>query len=378
MGSVLPFVTGTAWLYVLLRFVWPLAVAPAWRIALAILLFLAAEYHWVTSRYFGTLASPELPQWILIVLSWAFGTVLLLAVLVLVRDVLGGLIFVVARAAGRSILINQPLHVSLGILAVVLAAIGVWQAVRIPPVKTVDITLPGLPAAFDGYRLAMVSDLHASRLLPAYWQAAVVARTDALKPDLIVITGDLTDGSPRNRAPDVASFRNYRAPGGVLAIPGNHEYYSDYHGWMAAYRALGIHMLENSHVTIEHGGAQLVVAGLTDRQAGAFGLPQPDLKQALAGVPPGMPVILLAHRPGNAVLNARAGVLLQLSGHAHGGQIRGLDLLALWANNGFLSGLYHVNGMALYASNGAGLWNGLAIRLGRPSEITQIILRTGR
>lgn len=378
MGNVLPLVTGAIWLYVSLRFVWPLAVAPGWRIALAVLLFLAAEYHWVTGRYFGGLASPELPQWILIVLGWAFGTVLLLAMLVLLRDVLGSLVFVAFREMGRSILTSRGLNASLGALAVVLAVIGVWQAVRIPPVKTVNITLRDLPAAFDGYRLVMLSDLHASRLLPAYWQAAVVARADALEPDLIVITGDLTDGSVQNRAPDAAPFRNYRAKDGVLAIPGNHEYYSDYRDWMPAYRALGLRMLENSHVIIEHEGAEIAVAGVTDQQAGAFGLPPPDLKQALAGVPPGVPVILLEHRPGDAVQNARAGIMLQLSGHTHGGQIRGPDLLTRRVNKGFLSGLYQVGTMALYVSNGTGLWNGLAIRLGRPSEITQIILHKTR
>jgi predicted MPP superfamily phosphohydrolase len=160
-----------------------------------------------------------------------------------------------------------------------------------------------------------------------------------------------------------------------LAIPGNHEYYSDYVAWMAAYRALGLTMLENGHVLIKRQDALLAVAGLTDRQAGAFGLPRPDLSAALEGIPAGTPVILLEHRPGDAPANARAGVALQLSGHTHGGQIRGLDLLTKRANNGFVSGLYQVGDMKLYVSNGTGLWNGLAIRLGRPSEITQIVLR---
>ena len=73
--------------------------------------------------------------------------------------------------------------------------------------------------------------------------------------------------------------------------------------------------------------------------------------------------------------NARQGVDLQLSGHTHGGQILGAHLLAQWANQGFVSGLYDVEGMQLYVSNGTGLWNGFPIRLGRPAEITQITLR---
>lgn len=374
MGSTLSLVTGVIWLYLLWRFVWPLSAGFGFRLLLSLVLLLAAEYHWVSGRYFGTLASPELPQWILVVLAWAFGVVLLLFLLGLVRDVAGVLVFLVARGPGRAILSGETLRNFVGILALVLAAVGVWQAIRVPPVKTVNVTLDGLPAAFEGYRIVQLTDLHISRLLPEHWLEAVVARSDALKPDLIVLTGDLADGTPQQRADDVLPLKDLRAPDGVLAIPGNHEYYSDYRDWMTAYRALGLHMLENQHVIIHHGGASLAVAGLTDRQARSFGLPPPNLQAALDGIPAGMPVILLDHRPGAAPRNAKAGVMLQLSGHTHGGQIRGPDLLVKRANNGFLSGLYQVGPMTLYVSNGTGLWNGLAIRLGRPSEITQIVL----
>ncbi|MGB6240918.1 MAG: metallophosphoesterase [Castellaniella sp.] len=377
MGTVLPLVTGLIWLYVLWRFVWPLPWGAASRVALAVVLLMAIQYHQITGRFFGSLGSPELPQWVLIGLAWAFGSVLLLALLLLVRDIVGVLVWLPARGAGRLILQGQGVRLTVGGLALVLSAIGVWQAVKIPTVRTVAITIPGLPAAFEGYRIAQLTDLHASRLLPQYWQAAVVARANQLKPDLIVMTGDLADGSPEARAADVRPFQDLRARDGVLAIPGNHEYYADYVRWMAAYRALGLTMLENSHVLLHRDGAELAVAGLTDRQAGAFGLPRPDLHAALQGIPAGVRVILLDHRPGAAPTNAQAGVVLQLSGHTHGGQILGPHLLTRWANNGFVSGLYRVGDMTLYVSNGTGLWNGLAIRLGRPSEITQIVLRAG-
>ncbi|CAM5211680.1 Calcineurin-like phosphoesterase domain-containing protein OS=Castellaniella defragrans OX=75697 GN=HNR28_003213 PE=4 SV=1 [Castellaniella defragrans] len=150
----------------------------------------------------------------MIVLAWAFGAFLLLGMLVLARDVVGSLVFIVARAPGRAVLTGRGLHEAIGILAVVLAGVGVWQAVKIPAVKTVAISLPGLPQAFEGYRIVQLTDLHASRLLPEYWQAAVVARTDALKPDLIVITGDLADGTPQQRAADVSPLKDLRAADG--------------------------------------------------------------------------------------------------------------------------------------------------------------------
>jgi predicted MPP superfamily phosphohydrolase len=202
-----------------------------------------------------------------------------------------------------------------------------------------------------------------------------VDRTNALDADLVVITGDLSDGAPEARAADITPVGDLRARDGVIAVPGNHEYYFDYPRWMAIWRDLGLTMLENSHVQIEHRGAVLALAGLTDPQAASFGQAMPDLPRAMQGVPPGMPVILLQHHPDTAREHARAGVKLQLAGHTHGGQILGPHLLTQWANAGFVSGLYQVGDMALYVSNGTGLWNGLALRLGRPSEITHIVLR---
>jgi predicted MPP superfamily phosphohydrolase len=204
-----------------------------------------------------------------------------------------------------------------------------------------------------------------------------VRKSNALQPNLIVITGDLQDGMPAARAADVRPLRNLRAPDGVLVIPGNHEYYSDYRGWMDMFRSLGLDVLENAHVLIRHDGATVAVAGLTDRAADRFGLPGPNLPAALAGIPSGMPIMVLSHRPDTARAIARAGVMLELAGHTHGGQILGPSLLTRWVNNGFVSGLYKIGAMRLYVSNGTGLWAGLALRLGRPSEITQIILHAG-
>ncbi|MNV60942.1 putative metallophosphoesterase [compost metagenome] len=94
------------------------------------------------------------------------------------------------------------------------------------------------------------------------------------------------------------------------------------------------------------------------------------------GKPEGLPVVLLDHRPGAMRANAMAGADLQLSGHTHGGHIRGVDLVVKAFNNGFVSGHYQVGESTLYVSNGAGLWPGLPLRLGRPSEITLITLRS--
>jgi len=256
-----------------------------------------------------------------------------------------------------------------------LSLLGVWQAIRVPDVKNIEVTVPHLPAQMDGLRLVQLSDLHASRLLQAPWMQAVVEKTNALQPDLIVITGDLVDGTPQARAADVQPLQQLSARYGVFAIPGNHEYYVDYVHWLPAFEQLGLHMLLNEQVLVTHNGRQLVLAGITDKAASTSRLPLPDVAASLRDAPQDAPVILLSHRPIGALANARQGVGLQLSGHTHGGQILGPHLLAQWANQGFVSGLYDVQGMQLYVSNGTGLWNGFPIRLGRAAEITHITLR---
>ncbi|TPD90421.1 metallophosphoesterase, partial [Pantoea vagans] len=99
------------------------------------------------------------------------------------------------------------------------------------------------------------------------------------------------------------------------------------------------------------------------------------LARALEQAPESAPVILLDHQPRNARQNAAQGVDVQLSGHTHGGLIIGLDRLFAKPNGGFVSGLYQVDGMQLYVNNGTALWPGMAVRLGRPSELTRITLR---
>ena len=368
-------VMGLAWLYVVLRFVRHLPIGRRGRVTAALALLPLAEYYLLVVWSSGHLSDITWPHAVTVVVGWAFGGFLLLALLLLARDVLGGVLFLASRPLARRWLASARLSMTLGGLALLLATWGSWQGLKLPEVKRVEIAVPGLPAAFDGYRIAQLSDLHATPLLPAAWQQAVVDKTNALGADLIVITGDLQDGAPRERAADVAPFAGFHAKDGVLAVPGNHEYYVDYPGWMAAFKAMGLPVLENRHVVITHGGARLVVAGLTDPQASAFGQAPPDLKAALSGAPAGVPVLVLAHRPGAAPEHARAGVALQLSGHTHGGQIWGVNLLTKWANHGFLAGLYQVGRMPLYVSRGTGLWHGLILRLGTPSEITEIVLR---
>lgn len=365
------------YLYVSARLLLPLKWPARCKWALALAGLPLAMHHLILRTFFGSLASPEVPFGVLVALGWAFGSLIVVAALLALADLAQAGLWLLARVRGGrgARILSSRRRAGLALGTLVLSAFGVWEAVRVPAVREIEIGLDKLPPSLDGLTLVQLTDLHLSRLFPSTWARAVVERANALSPDLILITGDLVDGVTADRAADVAPLRDLRAPLGVVAITGNHEYYSDHADWMAKFRELGLRVLENDHAAIATPGGVFYLAGLTDEAARRFGSRLPDLEQALQGIPADAPVILMAHRPGEAEQAAARGVALQLSGHTHGGQILGLNLVTRAANHGYVSGLYHVGGMRLYVSNGTGLWNGFPIRLGVPSEITRIVLR---
>jgi hypothetical protein len=365
-------VFGLPWLLVVTRFLWPLQLPLAAKIVVAALLLVASQYHQWSRLSSGSVFSPEFPRAVVILFNWAFGAILFLAVLQLLLD---GATLIAMLVHGGHVNVPDGIRYATGALAAGLAAIGVHQAIRVPPVNDIDIAIPGLAPQFDGYTMLQLTDLHISRLFPARWTRAVVERANALGANLIVVTGDLIDGTIAARRNDVEPLRQLRAADGVYIIPGNHEYFFGYRAWMDTFAAMGMRVLANDHVVLDRNGGRLILAGVTDLSASHSGHPAPDLDAALQGAPKDVPVILLDHQPRQARRAAARGVALQLSGHTHGGMIRGPDRLAARANGGFVSGRYEVDRMTLYVNNGTALWPGFALRLGRPSELTRITLR---
>src|SRR6476619_2752375 len=170
-----------------------------------------------------------------------------------------GLLFGILIHGG---IVSAPDGVRYGLaaLAAVAAAIGVQQAMRIPPLKDIEVGISGLPLSFDGYTILQLTDLHISRLFPESWARAVVERSNKLGVDLIAVTGDLIDGTIDARRDDIAPLRDLMAADGVYVISGNHEYIFGYDAWMAHYEALGLRSLENRHIVLERGGGRLVIA----------------------------------------------------------------------------------------------------------------------
>lgn len=363
-----------AYLYVLWRFVIPLPIGRGWRAFLAVVLFIISKYHLVLIAVYGTMFSPEVPRSIVLLAGWLFCAFVLVLVLTLLTDVASGIVAVRRKMPWKSV-VGGRLRSAIAVAALLLSAVGVYQAVQLPGVRRIEVTVENLPRSLDGLRIVQLTDLHISRLFQVDWVEGVVSRANALDADAIFITGDLIDGTVDARKKDVTPLSKLTAPLGVIAVPGNHEYYFDADQWVAEFERLGMRVLVNEHVVLRKGADQLVVAGVTDEVAPVYGHEGPDLTQALAGAPKGDPTILLKHRPVGASESADAGVGLQLSGHTHGGMISGLDLVAGYANQGFISGSYDVDKMKLYVSNGTALWNGFPIRLGVPAEITEIVLR---
>ena len=363
---------GLIYLLILTRFIWPLQLPLSIKILVAALVLVALQFHRWSKLSSGSVFSPEFPRPVVALFNWAFGAVVLLALMQLALDV--GLLFVILIHGG---IVSAPDGVRYGLvsLAAIAAAIGVYQAMRIPPLKDIEVDIGGLPRQFDGYTILQLTDLHISRLVPVSWARAVVDRSNQLGVDLIAITGDLIDGTLAARRADIEPLRDLKATDGVYVISGNHEYIFGYSTWMAHFAALGLLSLENRHVVLDRGGGKLVFAGITDRASRRTGHPVRDLAAVLEGAPKGVPVILLDHQPSDARHAANLGVALQLSGHTHGGLILGIDQLAARANAGYVSGRYDVDGMTLYVNNGTAPWPGFALRLGRPSELTRITLR---
>lgn len=365
------------WPVLLLFAVRPLKLGRAASVALGLILLFATQKFLIYRIFGGDSFVPELPQRFVNLTGWAYSSSMVFFGLVCLWCLAKRV-----HAAWSSVACERRVLPALAALALAVAGWGVWEGVRVPSVHRVEIAVEDLPAAFDGFRIVQLTDLHISSAARKARTRGIVEQTNRLNPDLVCITGDFVDGSPENRADDLSPLRDLRAVHGVFGCAGNHEYIRDYPAWRAVYESFGVTMLDNAHRVVEKGGARLALGGVTDPAAAWSTTPEaareyPDVRKAFLGAPADACRVLMQHRPLFPRLNEEHGVRLQLTGHTHGGAIRGLDLLvARMGNHGFVRGLYRVGRLALYVSPGTGQWAGFPLRLGVPAEITEIVLRT--
>ncbi|HVE81756.1 MAG TPA: metallophosphoesterase [Myxococcales bacterium] len=261
-----------------------------------------------------------------------------------------------------------------------LGAFGTWSAFHPPEISEVPVALPGLPKALDGFTIVQLTDIHVGAVIQRRFLDELVARANAVKPDLIALTGDLVDGTPEQLGSAVAAIQNLRAPHGVFFVTGNHDYYSGVGPWIDVVTSLGLQPLRNRLVRIGDAGASFDLLGVDDWSSrdGGDRWTGPadsryDLEAAVRGRDPDRPSVLLAHQPTNMPEVSRHRIGLQLSGHTHGGQMfpgTGVARL-IWSER--TAGLSRQGNTWLYVSRGCG-FVGPPMRVGSPPELVKIVL----
>jgi uncharacterized protein len=247
-------------------------------------------------------------------------------------------------------------------------------------VRHVDVVVPGLSTAWDGTRIAQISDLHVGPQTSRRFLARMADTVAALSPDLIAITGDLVDDQAEDVAHFAAAVESLHAPLGVYLIPGNHDVYA---GWTEVNRRLHAALpratvLVNDARILHRDGAQLAIVGTGDPAGRRAGDVAPDVERTLEAVPLGTTTIALAHNPALWPALAQRGVALTLSGHTHWGQFAlprwGWSLASPFLDRAM--GAHAEGDSLLYINPGTGYW-GLPFRIGAHPEITLITLHRG-
>lgn len=266
-------------------------------------------------------------------------------------------------------------------LALLVTVLGFWNARRTAAVVLVDVPIANLPEALHGFTVAQISDIHVGPTIKTQYLQRIVDRVNGLNANMVAITGDLVDGSVAELGHHVAPLAQLRSTHGSFFVTGNHEYYSGAHSWIDALRAMGIQVLMNEHVQLQHSidtqdpePALMVVAGVADYSAHHFDeAHRSDPHKAIANAPEhAVFKLLLAHQPRSAAAAAKAGFDLQLSGHTHGGQFWPWNMFVP-LQQPFTAGLHKLEALWVYTSRGTGYW-GPPKRFGAPSEITHLRL----
>ncbi len=252
---------------------------------------------------------------------------------------------------------------------------GLYQARKVANRTPVQITLKNLPKDFDGFKITQITDIHVGPTIKREYIEKIVEAVNSTQPDMVAITGDLVDGSVPKLYSHIEPLKNMHSEYGSYFVTGNHEYYSGAKDWIKAIRSLGIQVLLNEHTILRRKKSHLILAGVTDYTAHKI-LPEhkTDPAKAIQNCDVDGCKILLAHQPRSLYKAVESNYDLQISGHTHGGQLFPFGILVHLVQP-FVQGLHYYKKTWIYVNKGTGYW-GIPMRLGAPSEIAEIVLRS--
>ncbi len=276
----------------------------------------------------------------------------------------------------RRLALGQIIAGSTALVIAGMTGAGVAKAAQRATVRKVAVSLKRLPQKLSGLKVVQISDLHIGVTVGQKWLEDIVKRINVLKPDIVAITGDLTDGDPEMLRDEIAPLKDLIAPHGIYFVTGNHEYYSNANRWIAEIEKLGIRVLRNESVSIQKDSESFFLAGVDDYISAKF---QPghgqNISKAVENLDDSKAVVLLAHQPRAVEEASDMGVDLVLAGHTHGGQIWPFTHL-VGLQQPYNKGLYrHSDKTQIYVNQGTFMW-GPPMRLGTECEITEITLRS--
>jgi len=256
------------------------------------------------------------------------------------------------------------------------ALLGMWGVTlgwNASEIVTVDVEIENLPASFENFRVAQLSDTHLGPYYRTKDLARDLRRAAETGADFLAVTGDLIDDNHfMGEVSGILKEETGKFPEGAVFIWGNHEYYHTMRTVRDGLSAAGVTLLENSSLGVERGGETLYFAGVDypwSRRCSQM------TESALAAVPEGAPVILLAHHPDFIGEGFSRNIPLTLAGHTHGMQL-GIFGRALWSPYEYTRGLYSGGKNKGYVCRGAGGW--FPFRLGCDKEITVFVLHGKR
>ncbi len=236
--------------------------------------------------------------------------------------------------------------------------------------KPMHVTLKGLPASFENFNIAHLSDLHVKASTPLDALTHLVNSLNALPLDMVALTGDLIDTQPQKIEAHLAILKQLKHP--VYFVSGNHDLLFARQTLKQIIETLGFHMLDNRIVLLTKGNATLQLIGFGDAFSKYFGIKREE-HELLKKLNPDYTTVLLAHQPKDFSLTKNSPITLQLSGHTHGGQIYPFGYVVRLFQP-FVKGLHQKDTRQIYVTTGYGSW-GVKMRFLVPSEIPLITLK---